>query len=82
MPWSSECIVPENADYGYDDVTFKSFTADTFLFREIEGKKRDIVMVQEHFQCKLDSNKVQYARITITHVCFIAFTLSRSLEYV
>ena len=29
--------------------------------------------------CKLDWNKVKYARITITHVCFIALTLAGSL---
>ena len=33
-------------------------------------------MFKQHFQCKLGWNKVKYARITITHVCFIALTLA------
>ena len=31
------------------------------------------------FQCTFGWNKVKYARITITHVCFIALTLAGSL---
>ena len=30
------------------------------------------------FQCKFGWNKVKYARITITHVCFVALTIAWS----
>ena len=33
-------------------------------------------MFKQHFQFYLGWNKVKYARITITHVCFIALTLA------
>ena len=36
-------------------------------------------MFKQHFQCEFGWNKVKYARITITHVCFIALTLARSV---
>ena len=36
-------------------------------------------MFKPHFQCGLGLNQVKYARITITHVCFIALTLAGSL---
>ena len=36
-------------------------------------------MFQQRFQCEFGWNKVKYARITITHVCFIALTLAGSL---
>ena len=43
-------------------------------------KKRDILMFQQCFQCEFGWNKVKYARITITHVCFIALAFARSLR--
>ena len=52
------------------------FTADAILIREIQCKKSDILMFLQRFQCKFGWNKVKYARITITHVCFIALTLA------
>ena len=36
-------------------------------------------MFKRCFQCGLCWNQVKYARITITHVCFIALTLAGSL---
>ena len=39
-------------------------------------------MFKLRFQCELGWNKEKYARITITHVCFIAFTLAGSLGLV
>ena len=36
-------------------------------------------MFNRCFQCGLGLTQVKFARITITHVCFIAFTLARSL---
>ena len=36
-------------------------------------------MFKRRFQCGLCRNQVKYARITITHVCFIALTLAGSL---
>ena len=36
-------------------------------------------MFQQRFRCEFGWNKVNYARITITHVCFIALTLAGSL---
>ena len=53
--------------------------ADAILFREIQCKKMDNLMFLQHFQCELCWNKVKYARITDTHVCFIALTPVRSL---
>ena len=35
-------------------------------------------MFQQRFQCEFGWSKVKYARITITHVCFIALTLAGS----
>ena len=46
------------------------------LFREIQCKKRDILMLKPRFQCGLGWNQVKYARITITHVCLIALPLA------
>ena len=54
-------------------------TADVILFREIQWKKMDNLMFKQRFRCELGWNKVKYARITITHVCFIALTLAWSL---
>ena len=36
------------------------------------------LLFSQRFQCELGWNKVKYARITITHVCFIALTLAGS----
>ena len=57
----------------------QKYTADTILFREIQCKKMDNSLFKQRFLCKLGMNKVKYARITITHVCFIALTLAGSL---
>ena len=57
----------------------QKFDADTILFREIQCKKRDILMFRRNFQCGYGSNQVKYARIMITHVCFIALTFAGSL---
>ena len=54
----------------------RKYTADTILFREIQCKKSDVLTV---FSAAFGWNKVKYARITITHVCFIALTLAGSL---
>ena len=50
----------------------RNFTADASLFKEIQCKKMDNLMFEQRFQCELGWNKVKYAIITITHVCFIA----------
>ena len=57
----------------------QKFDADAILFREILCKKRDILMFKRLFRCGLGWNQVKYARITITHFCFIALTLVWSL---
>ena len=57
----------------------RKYTADVILFREIQCKKMDNLMFKQRFQCELSWNKVKYARITITHVYFIALTLAGSL---
>ena len=56
-------------------------TADAILFREIQCKKMDNLMFQQRFRCEFGWNKVKYARITITHACFIALTLAGSLGW-
>ena len=56
------------------------FDADIILFKEIQGKKMDILMFKRRFQCGLGLNQVKYVRIAITHVNFIALTLARSLR--
>ena len=50
----------------YADV--RKFTADAIL------------MFWQRFQCEFGSNKVKYARISTTHVCFIALTLAGPSE--
>ena len=57
----------------------QKFDPDAILFREIQCKKTDILMLKRRFQCDLGWNQVKYARIMITHVCFIALTLAQSL---
>ena len=59
----------------------RKYIADAILFREIQCKKMDNLTFYQCFQCKLGWNKVKYARITITHVCFIALTLVVSLGW-
>ena len=76
-------FVRENDAYGCDVVTtfdVRKFTADAILFIEIQCKKIDNLMFWNRFQCELGWNTVKYVRITITHVCFIAITLARSLS--
>ena len=46
---------------------------------EKSSVKMDNLMFEQRFQCQLGWNKVKYARIMITHVCFIALTLAGSL---
>ena len=79
----ADAFVRESVVHVYDvgqhnDV--RKFDADAILFRDIQHKKMDISMFKLHFQCGLGKNQVKYARITITHVCFIALTLARSLD--
>ena len=57
----------------------RKFTVDAILFRETQCKETDVLMFYQCFQCEFGWNKVNYARITITHVCFIALTLAGSL---
>ena len=56
----------------------QKFDADAILVTEILRKKRYILMIYRHFQCGLGLNQVKYARITITHACFISLTLAGS----
>ena len=69
----SKAFVRENVTYGYNIVT-------PFCFREIQCKKMDVLMFYQRFQRQLSWNKEKYAIIAITHVCFIALTLARSLD--
>ena len=79
----ADAFVLKNVAYGYDVVMtlydIRKFTSNAILFRETQGMKMDNVMFQHCFQCEFGWNKVKYARITITHVCFIALTLVGSL---
>ena len=74
----ADVSVRENVAYGYEVVT-KLCLADAILSRVIPCKKMDNLMFLQRFQCELGWNKVKNARITITHVCFIALTLDGSL---
>ena len=62
-----------------EDVMTSEGVTLTPFFWKIPCEKRDILMIHRRFQCGLGWNQVKYARIMITHVCFIAFTLGRSL---
>ena len=77
-PWLIKCFCSMTLWRRYD---VRKFDADTILFREILCKKRDILIFKQGFQSALGWNHVKYARITITHVCFIALTLVRSLRW-
>ena len=68
-----DVFVRENFVYCYD---LWKFTADAILFREIHRKERDVLVA---FSGHFGLNEVKYARITITHVCFIALRLAGSL---
>ena len=57
----------------------RKFDADAILFREIQCKKMDILMFKRCFQGGLGKNQVKYARMTITHVCFIVLILAGSI---
>ena len=59
----------------------RKYTDHAILFREIQCKTIDNLLFKQRFQCKLGWNKVKYAWITITHVCFIALTLAGSLGW-
>ena len=63
-----------------DDMTLESTQPTPFCLKKTSVKKMDNLMFLQRFQCKSDWNKVKYARITITHICFIALTLAGSLE--
>ena len=54
----------------------RKYTADAILFREIQCKKNGQFNVFAAFSVR---SGLEYARITITHVCFIALTLAGSL---
>ena len=65
--------------WGCNDV--RKFGADAILFREIQCKKRDILMFKRCFQCRFGSNLVKFARITITRLFhYIARSLERCLN--
>ena len=74
----ADVFVRVNVAYGYDVMTFESKQPAPFCL-EIQRKKMDNLMFQQRFQHEFGWNKVKYARITITHVCFIALTLAGSL---
>ena len=46
----------------------------------IQVEENGYFMFMRHFQCDFGWNQVKYARITITHVCFIAWTLFVALR--
>ena len=76
-------FVRENVAYVYDVVQHydvRKYKGNTILFREIQCKKMNNLMFQQRFQYELGWNEVKYARIMITHVCFIALTLAGSLR--
>ena len=53
----------------------RKFDADAILFWEINCKKTNIKCLSDVFSAVC----VIYARITVTHICFIAWTLAGSL---
>ena len=57
----------------------RKFNADAILFGENQCKKNDIIRFYWCFQWVFCWNHVKYARITITHVCFISLTFGSSL---
>ena len=59
-------------------MTFESKQPTPFCL-EKSSVENEQFTVSQRFQCELGWNKVKYARITITHVCFIALTLAGSL---
>ena len=59
-------------------MTFESLTP-TPICSEKSSVRERIFNVQEMFSGQLCRNQVKYARIMITHVCFIALTLAGSL---
>ena len=76
----ADVFVRENVAYCDVVTTFKSTQPTPFCFREIQCKKMDNLMFYQRFQSELGWSMVNYARITITHVCFIALTLTGSLR--
>ena len=53
----------------------RNLTPGTILLIKIQRKKMDILMFKHRFQCEFGCNDVKYARITTTHVCYIALYL-------
>ena len=77
----ADVFVRENVAYGYDVMTFESTQRTPFCLEKSSVRKSTIECFSSFFQCELSWNKVKYARITITHVCFIALTLAGSLGW-
>ena len=61
-------------------MTFESTQPTPFCLRNHACKKIDNLIFYQRFQCELGWNKVKHARISITHVCLIAFTLAGPSE--
>ena len=59
-------------------MTFESLTLTPFCL-EKSSVRKGIFNVLATFSARCMLNQVKYARITITHVCFIALTLAGSL---
>ena len=62
-----------------DVMTFESLTLTPFCFEQSRIRK-GYLMFKRRIQSGLCWNQVKHARITITHVCFIALTLAGSLR--
>ena len=61
-------------------MTFKSLTLTPFCLEKSSVRKMDILIFKRCSKCSFGWNQVEYARITITHVCFIVLTLAWSLR--
>ena len=63
-----------------DVITFESLQPTPFCLERASVRKGIFFMFEQHFQCEYGWNKVQYARITISHVCFTVLTLAGSFR--
>ena len=70
----ADVFVRENVAYCYDVMMFESKQLTPFCLEKMAN-----LLFQQRFRSEFGWNKVNYARITITHVCFIALTLAGSL---
>ena len=63
-----------------DVMTFESLKLTSFCLEKTSVRKNGISRFKLCFKLAFGWNQVKYARITTTYVCFIALTLTESLE--